>query len=187
MFAAGQRLVDKERALSATLAAHGHSTQRNFFWQFANAQTMQAGATDYSRSWPAASNDGRIRYRTVTLPNSTEFQRREEQMTTELGRQVTVLKMACQHLLLRPDDLLIRESLARTIATTEPSPEDSAFVRGLVDEVRTHAESLAFRLESAGYDCLHISARTALLCQALAELKMQLQASAGQATAGRPN
>ena len=110
-------------------------------------------------------------------------------MTVELGRQVTVLKMACHHLLLRPDDVLVRESLARTIATTEltASPEDSAFVRGLVDEVRTHAESLAFRLEGAGYDCLHISARTALLCQALGQLKLQLRASTGQATAGSPN
>jgi len=110
-------------------------------------------------------------------------------MTTELGRQVNVLKMACQHLLLRPDDVLVRDTLARTIASVEltASPEDSAFVRGLVDEVRAHADSLAFRLEGVGYDCLHISARTALLCQALAHLKLQLRAVAGEATAGRPN
>lgn len=110
-------------------------------------------------------------------------------MTVELERRVTVLKMACQHLLLRPDDLLVRETLVRTIATTEltASPDDSAFVRGLVDEVRAHADSLAFRLEGAGYDCLHISARTALLCQALTELEVQLRAASGGTTAGPPS
>ena len=110
-------------------------------------------------------------------------------MTVELGRRVTVLKMACQHLLLRPDDVLVRKSLARTIASTEltASPDDSAFVRGLVDEVRAHADSLAFRLEGAGYDCLHISARTALLCQVLAALKLQLRTGTGEAPAGGLN
>ena len=94
----------------------------------------------------------------------------------ELGQQVTRLEAACQHLLLRPDDAIVRESLMRTLAGMDlaATPDHSAFVRGLVDEVRAHADSLAFRLEGAGYDCLHISARTALLCQTLAHLKLQL-------------
>jgi hypothetical protein len=113
----------------------------------------------------------------------------EERMTAdlgqELGQQVRMLEAACQHLLLRPDDVVLRESLMRTIATTElaTTPDANAFVRGLVAEVRAHADSLAFRLEGTGYDCLHISARTALLCQALAHLKLQLPAVAGPAMA----
>jgi hypothetical protein len=96
-----------------------------------------------------------------------------------------MLEAACQHLLLRPDDVVLRESLMRTIATTElaTTPDANAFVRGLVAEVRAHADSLAFRLEGTGYDCLHISARTALLCQTLAHLKLQLPAVAGPAMA----
>ena len=103
----------------------------------------------------------------------------------ERGQQVTMLETACQHLLLRPDDVLMRERVARTIASMElaTTPGDTAFVRGLVAEARAHADSLAFRLEGAGYDCLHISARTALLCQTLAHLKLQLPV-AGQAMAG---
>lgn len=103
-------------------------------------------------------------------------------MTVELGQQVTMLESACRHLLLRPDDALVRESLVRTIAAMElvALPDDTAFVRGLVDEVRAHADGLAFRLEGIGYDCLHISARTALLCQALTQLKLQLSTVAGR-------
>ena len=59
---------------------------------------------------------------------------------------------------------------------------DSASLRGLVDEVRARADSLAFRLESAGYNGLYISAATAMLCQALAQLRVQLTALDGQAT-----
>jgi hypothetical protein len=100
----------------------------------------------------------------------------------DLGQQVTMLEAACRPLLLRPDDAGARENVARTIAIMElaEAPTDSAFVRGLIAEVRAHADSLAFRLEGSGYDGLHISARTALLCQALAHLKGQLPALAGR-------
>jgi len=113
----------------------------------------------------------------------------EEQMTIEktvvdFGQRVMSLEAACHHLLLRPDDALLRERLARAIATLElaTAPDDSAFVRGLVSEVRAHADSLAFRLEGTGYDCLHISARTALLCQTLAQLRLQLPAVGRQSS-----
>lgn len=107
-----------------------------------------------------------------------------ERITVDLGRQVMMLETACQHLLLRPDDVFVRERLARAIAATDLAtmPDDSAFVRGLANEARAHADSLAFRLESSGYDCLHISARTALLCQTLAHLRRQLPTVGGQAT-----
>jgi hypothetical protein len=106
-----------------------------------------------------------------------------ERTTIDLGQQVMMLEAACQHLLLRPDDAQIRERLAQAIATMELAiaPGDSAFVRGLVNEARAHADSLAFRLEGTGYDCLHISARTALLCQTLAHLRLQLPAVGGEA------
>ena len=51
---------------------------------------------------------------------------------------------------------------------------DSTSMRAVVDEVRARADSLAFRLESAGYNGLYISAATAMLCQALAQLRAQL-------------
>jgi hypothetical protein len=94
----------------------------------------------------------------------------------DLGEEVTILATACRRLLLRPDDPLAREGMARTIAAMELpfQPDDSALVRGLISEARAHAESLAFRLEGAGYDDLYIRATTALLCQALAHLKQQL-------------
>ncbi|SEP50750.1 hypothetical protein SAMN02990966_07755 [Rhodospirillales bacterium URHD0017] len=103
----------------------------------------------------------------------------------ELGQQVRLLEAACQHLLLRPDDVVLRERLMRMIATSRLAtmPDANAFVRGLVAEARAHADSLAFRLEATGHDCLHISARTALLCQTLAHLKLQLPAVAGPARA----
>jgi hypothetical protein len=110
----------------------------------------------------------------------------EQQTTVHLRQQVMTLEAACQRLLLRPDDALGRERLVRTIAAMELAtlPGDSPFVRGLVDEVRAHADSLAFRLERPGYDCLHISARTALLCQTLAHLRLQLPTLGGEAMAG---
>jgi hypothetical protein len=99
-------------------------------------------------------------------------------MTADLGQQVEVLETACWHLLLQPDDVNARERVARTLAAMNlmAAPDDGAFVRGLIAEVRAHADSLAFRLEGKGYDCLYISASTALLCQALAQLKLQLPA-----------
>lgn len=95
-----------------------------------------------------------------------------------------MLEVACHHLLLRPDDAEVRERLARTISIVDlaTTSADSAFVRGLIAEARAHADSVAFRLEGRGYDCLHISAQTALLCQTLAHLRAQLPAGAVQAT-----
>ena len=49
-------------------------------------------------------------------------------------------------------------------------------MRAVVDEVQTRAESLAFRLESTGYTGLYLSAATAMLCEALVQLRMQLTA-----------
>ena len=95
---------------------------------------------------------------------------------TELERQALMLEAACRQLLLRPQDALAREHLARTIAATTLAAEveDSTSMRAVVDEVQARAESLAFRLESAGYNGLYISAATAMLCQALVHLRMQL-------------
>lgn len=106
-------------------------------------------------------------------------------MTVEIGQQIRMLEAACQHLLLRPDEADVRESLARTIAIMElaTTPADTAFVRGLIAEVRAHADTVAFRLEGRGYDCLHISAQTALLCQTLAHLRAQLPSVAPKVTA----
>lgn len=99
-----------------------------------------------------------------------------ERMAIDLMQQVTTLETACHCLLLHPDDVLAREALARTIAATELSaaPQGHAFVHSLVAEAQAHADSLAFRLEGTGYDCLYISAATAMLCQTLALLKLQL-------------
>ena len=106
---------------------------------------------------------------------------------TELERQAQMLEMACRQLLLRPHDALAREHLARTIAATTLAAEveDSTSMRAVVDEVRARADSLAFRLESAGYNGLYISAATAMLCQALAQLRVQLAALDGQTMAIR--
>lgn len=98
------------------------------------------------------------------------------EMAVDLGAQVRMLEEACHRLLLRPDDFFAREGVARAIALSELSADidGDAFVRGLIDEVRAHADSLAFQLEGTGYDCLCISATTAMLCQTLAQLKLQL-------------
>jgi hypothetical protein len=95
---------------------------------------------------------------------------------TELERQALMLETACRQLLLRPQNALVREHLARTIAVTTlvAEEDDSTSMRAVVDEVRARADSLAFRLESAGYNGLYISAATAMLCQALAQLRAQL-------------
>jgi hypothetical protein len=95
---------------------------------------------------------------------------------TELERHALMLETACRELLLRPQDAVAREHLARTIAATTLAAEedDSTSMRAVVDEVQARAESLAFRLEGAGYNGLHISAATGMLCQALVHLRMQL-------------
>jgi hypothetical protein len=64
-----------------------------------------------------------------------------------------------------------------------PTPDDGAFVRCLVSEIRAHADTLAFRLEGTGCDCLYISATTALLCRTMMLLKLQLRDGAGQTMA----
>jgi hypothetical protein len=96
----------------------------------------------------------------------------------ELERQALMLETACRQLLLRPQDALAREHLARTIAAATLATEEdhSTSMRAVVDEVQARADSLAFRLESAGYNGLYISAATAMLCQALAQLRVQLAA-----------
>jgi hypothetical protein len=106
---------------------------------------------------------------------------------TELEHQALMLETACRQLLLRPQDATAREHLARTIAATTMAAEedDSTSMRAVVDEVQARADSLAFRLESAGYNRLHISAATAMLSQALAHLRVQLTALDGQAMAIR--
>lgn len=86
---------------------------------------------------------------------------------TDLGCQTQMLEAACRHVPLRPHDALARERLARTIAamTLATAADASASLRGLIDEVRARADSLALRLESGGYNRLYISAATAMLCQ----------------------
>lgn len=103
-------------------------------------------------------------------------------MALDLGLQLKMLEEACHRLLLRPDEVAVREDLARTIAAIELSaaPDGDVFVRALVDEVRAHADSLAFRLEGRGYDCLYISGATTVLCQAMTQLKLQLSAVASR-------
>jgi len=108
-----------------------------------------------------------------------------ELQQTDLGQQTQMLEAACRHLLLRPHDARAREQLARTIGATTFAVEADAStsLRGLVGEVRTRADSLAFRLESAGYNGLYISAATAMLCQVLAQLRVHLTAADAQAMA----
>ena len=87
-----------------------------------------------------------------------------------------MLEAACRQLLLRPQDALAREHLARTIAATTLAAEveDSTAMRAMVHEVRARAVSLAFRVESVDYNGLYISAVTAMLCQELVHFRMQL-------------
>jgi len=101
----------------------------------------------------------------------------------ELERRALMLETVCRQLLLRPQDALARQHLARTIAATTLAAEvqDSTSMRALVDEVQARADSLAFRLESAGNNGLYISAATAMLCQSLVHLRMQLANLDGQA------
>jgi hypothetical protein len=121
--------------------------------------------------------------RTAIVPPAVEDSMTTDLQKTELGRQTQMLETACRPLLLRPHDALAREHLARTIAamTLATETDDSASLRGLVDDVRARADSLAFRLESAGYNGLYISAATAMLCQAPAQLRAQLMAVDGKA------
>ena len=73
----------------------------------------------------------------------------------ELERRALMLETACRQLLLRPQDALARDHLARTIAKTRLAAEveDSTSMRAVVDELQARAESL----ESAGYNGLYIS------------------------------
>lgn len=98
-----------------------------------------------------------------------------------------MLEAACRQLLLRPQDALAREHLARTIAATTLAAqvEDSTSMRAVVEEVQARAESLAFRLEGVGYNTLYISAATAMLCQALVQLRVQVTALDAQKIALR--
>jgi hypothetical protein len=123
----------------------------------------------------------------AVVPPAVEDSMTADLQQIDLERQAEILETACRPLLLRPHDALAREHLARTIAamTLATAADDGASLRGLVDEVRARADSLAFRLESGGYNGLYISAATAMLCQALAQLRVQLAALDGQAAAMR--
>jgi hypothetical protein len=125
--------------------------------------------------------------RTDIVPPAIEESMTTDPKKTELERQALMLETACRQLLLRPQDATAREHLARTIAAIAMAAEedDSTSMRAVVDEVQARADSLAFRLETAGYNGLYISAATAMLCQALAHLRMQLTDLDGQAMAIR--
>ena len=75
--------------------------------------------------------------------------------------------------------------VAVAATTLAAEVDDSTSMRAVVDEVQARADSLAFRLESAGYNGLYISAATAMLCQSLVHLRMQLANLDGQAMAMR--
>ena len=126
--------------------------------------------------------------RTDIVPPAVEESMTADSKKAEFERHALMLETACRQLLLRPQDALAREHLARTIAATTLAAEveDSTSIRAVADEVQTRAESLAFRLESAGYNGLYISAATAMLCQALAQLRVQLTALDAKTTAIRP-
>jgi hypothetical protein len=149
---------------------------------------LQGGGRRFS---PSPTDDDFAGALQLVLPSRSSSRCRgamtSELHQTDLGQQTQMLEAACRHLLLRPHDARARERLTRTIAaTTLPTEADaSASLRGLVGEVRTRADSLAFRLESAGYNGLYISAATAMLCQALAQLRVQLMAPDARAMAMR--
>jgi hypothetical protein len=125
--------------------------------------------------------------RTHIVPPAVEECMTADPKKAELERRALMLETACRQLLLRPQDALAREHLARSIAATTlvAEVEDSTSMRAVVDEVQARADSLAFRLESAGYNGLYISAATAMLCQTLAQLRMQLTSLDAQTLAIR--
>ena len=98
-------------------------------------------------------------------------------MTADLGQQATMLQAVCRRLLLRSEDDLARQEMARAIAVARlvPDRQAGAFVHWLADEARAHAERLAFRLESGSHDRLYITTAAAMLCQALALLADNLK------------
>jgi hypothetical protein len=114
--------------------------------------------------------------RTDIVPPAVEESMTADPKKSQLERQALMLETACRQLLLRPQDALARQHLARTIAATTMAAEedDSTSMRAVVEEVQARAESLAFRLEGVGYNTLYISAATAMLCQALVQLRVQL-------------
>lgn len=98
-------------------------------------------------------------------------------MAINLPRQVELLQAACRRLALHPDEEPARQDALRTIAIAPlvAGPDDTTFVRALLDEARSDAERLAFRLEGPGCDRLAVCALTAALARSLAELRARLQ------------
>ena len=95
----------------------------------------------------------------------------------ELERQALMLETPCRQLLLRPQDALAREHLGERSRQRHWRRKPRAAPRCAPWSTRCRlALSLAFRLESAGYTGLYPSAATAMLCQALVQLRMQLTA-----------
>jgi hypothetical protein len=89
--------------------------------------------------------------RTDIVPPAVEESITADPKKAELERQALMLETACRQLLLRPQDALAREHRRERSATTLAAEvEGSTSMRAAVDEVQTRAESLAFRLESAG-------------------------------------
>ena len=71
---------------------------------------------------------------------------------------------------------------AIAIAPLLPGPDDTTFVRALLDEARSNADALAFRVEGRGCDRLVVCALAAALCRTLTELQSQLHAAPDLAT-----
>jgi hypothetical protein len=98
-------------------------------------------------------------------------------MAIDLPQQVELLRAACRRLVLQPDEEPARKGMSRTIAVTPllARPHETTFVRGLLDEARSTADELAFRLEGPGCDRIVVCALAAAFSRTLAKLRSQLR------------
>jgi hypothetical protein len=105
-------------------------------------------------------------------------------MAIDLQQQVELLQAACRRLVLQPDEEPVRQDMLRTIAISalQAGPNETTFVRGLLDEARANADHLAFRLEGPGCDRLVVCTLAAVLSCTLAALQSQLRATPAAST-----
>jgi hypothetical protein len=106
-------------------------------------------------------------------------------MAIDLQQQVELLQAACRRLVLQPDEEPVRQDMLRTIAISAlpARRNDTTFVRRLLDEARSNADDLAFRLEGRGCDRLVVCTLAAVLSCTLAALQSQLRAKPTASTA----
>ena len=88
-----------------------------------------------------------------------------------------MLEFACRQLMLHPHEASARLAMAAAVTATrlEAASQDSAWTRGLLNELEGYGDDLAFRLEQPGCETILAGAAAARFFQSLTILKEQLE------------